>query len=129
VELRCTLFEKGGRALLLVFGSGAEAKVRCLEQQALVLSWCSGFGVQREDAAATLSANSPLRMWLAAFGVPDGQLDIREAGQVAPGEEQGLPSRIEPSLAFKLPMLGQHRCPAVASTANVGAPGAVLWFA
>jgi hypothetical protein len=44
-------------------------------------SWCSGFGVQREDAAATLAASSPLRMRLSASGVADGQLDIREAGQ------------------------------------------------
>src|SRR5271169_2426870 len=31
-ELRRTLFKEGGGALLLVFGSGAEAKVGCLEQ-------------------------------------------------------------------------------------------------
>src|ERR1700730_14784072 len=37
-ELGWTLFKEGGRALLLVFGSGAEAKVRSLEQQALVLA-------------------------------------------------------------------------------------------
>src|ERR1700722_7767746 len=37
-ELRWALFQEGGRALLLVFGSGAEAKVRSLEQQALVLA-------------------------------------------------------------------------------------------
>src|ERR1700733_4564241 len=38
VELRRALFEEGGGALLLVLGSGAEAKIRRLEQQALVLA-------------------------------------------------------------------------------------------
>src|SRR5271154_4153825 len=37
-ELGCTLFEEGGRALLLVVGSGAEAKIGRLEQQALILA-------------------------------------------------------------------------------------------
>src|ERR1700679_2792425 len=38
VELGCALFEEGGRALLLVFGSGAEAKIGRLQQQALLLA-------------------------------------------------------------------------------------------
>src|SRR5579859_2231734 len=37
-ELRCALLEEGGRALLLVFGSGAQAKIGRLEQHALVLA-------------------------------------------------------------------------------------------
>src|SRR5271169_1157495 len=37
-ELRCALFEEGGGALLLVVGSGAEAKIGRLEQQALILA-------------------------------------------------------------------------------------------
>src|SRR5271170_7715461 len=36
-ELRCALFEEGRGALLLVFSSGAKAKIGRLEQQALVL--------------------------------------------------------------------------------------------
>ena len=38
VELRRALFEEGGGALLLVLGSGAEAEIGRLEQQALVLA-------------------------------------------------------------------------------------------
>src|SRR5258708_32332178 len=37
-ELGCALFEEGGRALLFVFGCGAEAKIGRFEQQALVLA-------------------------------------------------------------------------------------------
>src|SRR5580658_9816035 len=37
-ELGWALFKEGGRALLLVFGSGAEAKIGRLEQQAFVLA-------------------------------------------------------------------------------------------
>src|SRR5580692_3134692 len=38
VELGCALFEEGRCALLFIFGSGAEAKIGRLEQQALLLS-------------------------------------------------------------------------------------------
>ena len=38
VELGCALFKEGGRALLLVFGCGAEAEVGSLEQQAFALA-------------------------------------------------------------------------------------------
>src|SRR6202035_3785962 len=72
-ELGCALFEEGGRALLLVFGSAAEAKIGRLEQQALVLArlqslvhggerelHCHG-GVGRDFAQDCLGAREQIR--------------------------------------------------------------------